>query len=262
MSAALATTPPERSASARFTAIGILREALTLMRGSLYGAWSIWAVATVFFTGTDLVDIIYGGGANPLHSPLTMISLAIRVIANIWVAAAAIRAFANRGAIWAIDLALLRYTAAFLLLIVGSIGLLLALSRLVVHPLIAMATSDTHISHIVSMAVTGAWLVGFTLLTVRWMPWIVALAIGDRVTRFSIAWQGMRGAMLAAIGAYLLVAPVMIAHFLLTIWAQSLAGSAQFWVTTLDGVVSVVQVMSGMAVAVVLYRHVADEKTF
>ena len=70
----------------------------------------------------------------------------------------------------------------------------------------------------------------------------------------------MRGVTLAAIGALIWIAPVTIAHFVLTAQAQHLRGAPQIALTVIDGLVSVLQVMLAMALAAVLYRFVAKNK--
>lgn len=242
------------------TSLEIVGESLSMLRQSLWARWDIWLFAAVFFTGTNIADIVFATPGSPLHSPMTIASLIVRIVADVWVVAAAIRAFTNRGAVWAIDVPLLRYAAASVALLAISMILLFIVARFVTHPLIALATHDAHKARVASLSVLCVWLLGFGIVTVRLSPWIAALAVGDNSIGLSAAWKAMRGATLAAIGAIVWTAPVPIAHLALTAQAQYLTGFSQIILTVIDSLVSVLQGLLAMAIASVLYRFVSENK--
>lgn len=213
-------------------------------------------IAAVFFTGTDVVDIVFASPGGPFHSPLMLASLAIRIVALVWIVAAAIRTFTGQTAIWAVNLPMLRCALAFAGLLVVSMLLLFVLSRFITGPLIAELTHNPQANQIASLVVLAIWLAVFAIITVRLSPWIAALAIGDNAIDLSTAWKGMRGATLAAIGALVWTSPVPIAHLVFTAQAQYVGGLLGLILTVIDGLVSVLQIMLAMAIAAALYRFV------
>lgn len=263
MSDTIAGTPPPDLCPARpsTTSLEIVAGSLSMLRQSLTARWSIWLVAAIFFTGTNILDILFGTPAHPFQSPLVIVSVIVRIVAYAIVSAAAIRAFTNQSEVWSINLSLLRSALAFAALLAASMVLLLIVSHFITRPLTAVITNDIHTRHVISLIVIAVWLVVFGIVTVRLSPWIAALAVGDKSANFKTAWQGMRGATLAAIGAVVWLSPVPLAHLTFTAQAQYLGkGSLGILLTSIDGLVSVLQVMLAMAIAAVLYRYVSKNK--
>jgi len=262
VSETIAGTPPpdRRPVRSSTTSLEIVAESFSLLGQSLTTRWDVWLLAAIFFTSTNIVDIVFAPPGNPFHSPLMVASLIIRVVANVWAVTAAARVLTMSGRVWAIDLPLLRCTGAFVALIVLSLVLMVIAKHVIVNPVIAAMTQVTHATHRALVVFTGVWLIGFAIVTVRLSAWLVALAIGDRAMDFSAAWRGMQGANLAAIGALIWTSPVPIGHLVLTSQAQDLRGPFQVALTVIDGLVSVLQVMLMMAMAAVLYRFASNNK--
>lgn len=258
MSETIAGTPPpdRRPVRPSMTSLEIVAESLSLLRQSLSARWDVWLVAAIFFTGTDVVDIVFASPGGPFRSPVTAVSLIVRVIALVWVVAAAIRGFTGQRMIWTVNLPMLRCAVAFAGLLVLSVLLLFGLSHFITRPLIGAMTHDPQANQIASLLVLAIWLVVFAIVTVRLSPWIAALAIGDNAINLSAAWKGMRGATLAAIGALVWTSPVPIAHLVFTAQAQYMGGLLGLILTVIDGLVSVVQILLAMAIAAALYRFV------
>jgi hypothetical protein len=263
VSESVAGTPPQdvRPVRSSTTSLEIVAESLSMLRQSLKARWGIWLVAAIFFTGTNIADIVFGTPAHPFQSPLVIASVIVRIVAYAIVSATAIRAFTNRLEVWSINLSLLRSALAFAALLAASMVLLLIVSHFITRPLTAAITNDIHARRVTSLIVVAVWLVIFGIVTVRLSPWIAALAVGDNAVNFKTAWQGMRGATLAAIGAVVWLSPVPLVHLAFTAQAQYLGSSSLGIVlTAIDGLVSVLQVMLAMAIAAVLYRHVSKNK--
>lgn len=236
------------------TSLEIVAESLSMLRQSFFARWDIWLVAALFFTVTNVVDIVLRTPGHPFQSPMVIVSLVVRVAAYILVVAAALRAFTGRKSVWSVDLPLLRYVAAFVALLLVGVVLLAFMHSI---PLILMRAYDPQASFAISLPLLFIWLFGFAVATLRIFPWIVALAVGDRSVGLSSAWRGMRGATLAGIGALIWTAPVLIVHLALTAEAKYLTGTPQLTLTVIDGLISVLEVMLNMAIAAVLYRFVA-----
>jgi len=204
----------------------------------------------MLFTGTDLVDIVYGAPQSGHgFSPAQIASLAIRVIAPLWVSTAAWRIMLGSArAAWAPDFAFWRYVLVSLLLFAVTFVPAVAATRLL-GPAIADAFHDPYQQTIARGAVAFALILLGTFVTIRLALWPVALAIGDRAVTFVTAWRATRGAVWAMIGALLLLGvPWLAAHFAATVWAQSLSGQARVTATAIDGILSVFQVAFGIAV--------------
>lgn len=242
------------------TSLEVVAESLASLRQSLSTHWEIWLIAAIFFTGTNIVDILFTTPGHPFQSPLSIASLIVRLMSYVLVVVAAMRAFTGQSSVWAINLPLLRTVAAFVALTVSSLLLLLAFTAFISRPLIGLMTADPQTQRMASLIVVSLWLIGFAIATVRLSPWIVALAINDRSIGLKTAWKGMRGATLAAIGALIWTAPIPIAHLALTAEAQYLTGTPQLIFAVIDGLISVLLVLISMAIAAALYRFVAKYK--
>lgn len=264
MSESIVGIPPPDRRPARpptTTSLEVVAETLASLRQSLGNHCEIWLIAAIFFTGTNVVDILFTTPGHPFQSPLSIFSLIVRLLSYVWVVVAAIRAFAGQSAVWTINLPLLRTVAAFVALTVSSMLLLFVFTAWISRPLIGLMTADPQSHRFAALIVLCIWLIGFAVATVRLSPWIVALAINDRSIGLKTAWKGMRGATLAAIGALIWTAPVPIAHVALTAEAQYLTGTSQLVFTVIDGLISVLLVLISMAIAAALYQFVAKYKS-
>jgi hypothetical protein len=233
----------------------IAGESLRLLGRSLWRALPVWIVAAVLFTGTNLVDIVYGS-PQPGHgfTPAQIVSLAIRVIAPLWVSTAAWRIMlgSSRPA-WAPDGAFWRYVLAALLITGATFGLALA-GVTALKPVILSAIHDKTGQMIARGAALFALLIAGTFVTIRLSLWPVALAIGDKSVTFVTAWRAARGAVWAMTGALLLLGvPWLAAHLAATMWAMSPTGQARVAATVIDGILSVLQVAFGVAVTAGAY---------
>ncbi|HVP85407.1 MAG TPA: hypothetical protein VMS78_11855 [Rhizomicrobium sp.] len=263
VSDSIAGIPPPDIRPARppsTTSLEIVAESLAMLRRSVSQHWSIWLVAAFFFTGTNIVDIVFGTRGNPFQSPLMVASLFVRVVSYVMVVVAALRTFTGGSSIWKVDQHLLRCAGAFFGLFALSIALLLLFTPFVARPVVEAVTADHQLKREISVAMVAVWFVLFAIVTIRLSPWIVALAVGDNSIGLRSAWKRMRGATLAGIGALIWTAPVPIAHLALTAEAQYLSGSIQLSFTVVDGLVSVLQVMIALAIAVALYNFAKKNK--
>jgi hypothetical protein len=239
----------------------MMGEALAVVARSLPRAWSVWLIAALFFTATNLADIVYGGGsdaAGTFHlTPLTVVSLAARVFFAVFIPAAALRAMlASRRNSWALDKGFWLFAGAFILLAVVSFGGAV-LATLVSQPLLHLAIADEHAYRVASLVLLFVYLLAGIVLTARLALWPVSALLGDASASVAASWRRMRGAVLPfLVASAVLVLPFLIAHFALTGWLENAAmrGSARLAWTIVDGLVSVFQVMLAMAVTAAAYR--------
>ena len=113
---------------------------------------------------------------------------------------------------------------------------------------------------IASLVLTIATFLVVAVLLIKVSLWPVAIVIGEREVTLPVAWQRMRGVVFAFIGALLGgIAPIFVAHVLLTIWAQSfpIDSDLRFQITVVDEIVSVFQVLVGTAVSAAAYVRLA-----
>lgn len=251
MSDTIAGIPPPyrgRYPAPTITSLEIVAQSLSLLRRSLSTRWDIWLVAVIFLVGTNIAGIGFAPMGDRPHASLSTASQIVRAVSYIPVAAAAVRAFTGRGSVWSIDLPLLRYMAA-------TLAALLAL-LIPMFFIIALAAFGTKAASAVSMAVFVGCILVLALVMLRVSPWLAALSVGDGSLHLSSAWKGMRGAMLAAVGAAIWLSPVLIVHIALNAEAQYQTGTAQLAFTIVDGLVCVLQLMIDMAIIAVLYLFV------
>ncbi len=239
----------------KVTTGGILKDGFKLLFESFWRALPIWIVAIILLTGTNLVDLIYGG-AKLTFTPLQMASLAIRVFATFLIPAAAFRTFIGgkhspwsmNGDFWLFCLVSLLLTALSFLAVIGV--------RFLAHPLLEQLLTDAGEVRIASLVLTIATFLVVAVLLIKVSLWPVAIVIGEREVTLPVAWQRMRGSAFAFIGALLGgIAPIFVAHVLLTVWAQSfpIDSDLRFQITVLDGIVSVFQVLVGTAMTAAAY---------
>jgi hypothetical protein len=233
----------------------IARESLRMLGHGFARALPVWLFAAVSFTGTNLVDIVYGApvaGHGLTHAQ--MVSLGIRLISPLIVSCAAWRIMLDsEDPPWSLNWDFWKYALATLLLIAVGFGIALAGVK-AAQPFFVSVLHDKTQQNIARGALAFALILLATIVTIRISLWPVALAIGDRAVTFRTAWRSTRGAALAMIGALILVAtPWFAGHFATTIWAQSLTGDRQITATVIDGIVSVLQVAFGVAVTAAAY---------
>jgi hypothetical protein len=241
----------------------MMREALATLVRSLPRAWSVWLVAALFFTATDLIDIVYGSGSDAAGAtafqltPLTAASLALRVFFAIFIPAAALRAMLpSRRSSWALDRGFWLFAGVFILLTIVSFGGAALATRLS-QPLLHLAIADEHAYRVASLVLLFVYLLAGIVLTARLALWPVSALLGDAGASVAASWRRMRGAVLPfLVASAILVLPFLIAHFALTGWLENAAmrGSARLAWTIADGFVSVFQVMLAMAVTAAAYR--------
>jgi hypothetical protein len=238
----------ERVTTAQIAVAGLKLTARSLLRSPL-----VWIVAFVLFTGTNLVDLVYGAGPGKALTALQIVSLAVRLFSNIWIVVVALRTFLDRRTVWALDRSFLTYVAFFIVYF----GVGLGIASVVGHALSAFVGQGARAVRVTAVL---SMLVAYCLLTIRIMLWPTALALGDRSVGLRESWRRTRGATLTMIGAFFALLPIAAVHFGLTAWATTLplSGDSRLIVTICDGVLSVVQVMLAMAFAAAIYKILGE----
>jgi hypothetical protein len=246
----------------QITVFRIAGESFRLLGRNLWRALPVWLFAIVTFTGTNLIDIVYGAPVTGHgFTAAQIVSLAIRVVAPLIVSSALFRVMlGSTHGPWSPDGAFWKYVLATALISGVAFGIAIAGVR-GLRPQMLVLVHDRAGQMIASGATAFAFILLGAILTIRLSLWPVALAIGDRAVTFVMAWRRTRGAVWAMTGALLLLAaPWIAAHFAATVWALSLSGQARVMATVIDGLVSVLQVASGIAVASASYRLLASPR--
>lgn len=236
----------------------MMGEALAVVARSLPRAWSVWLVAALLFTASEIADIVYSDAAGTFHlTPLTVASLTVRVFFAVFIPAAALRAMlASHHSTWGLDKGFWLFSGVFILLTVVSFGGAV-LATLASQPLLHLAIADEHAYRAASLVLLFVYLLAGIVLTARLALWPVSALLGDAGASVAASWRRMRGAVLPfLLASAVLVLPFLIAHFALTGWLENAAmrGSARLAWTIVDGLVSVFQVMLAMAVTAAAYR--------
>lgn len=249
------TDAAANNAALKVTTGGIISAGFNLLLKSFWRALPIWLVAIVLLTGTNLVDLVYGG-AKLTFTPLQIVSLTIRVFASFLIPAVAFRIFiGSKHGPWNLNRDFWLFLLVSFVLTALSFAAVIAVKYLT-QPILAQLIVDQDRLRLASLGLTIATFVVMAVVLIKVSLWPVAIVIGDRDVTLLVAWRRMRGAAFALIGALLAgIVPIFIAHVLLTSWAQSLPvdGDLRFQITVVDGIVSVFQVLVGTAMTATAY---------
>lgn len=250
----------ETERPARISVGRIVPLSLRLLFGSLGSGWAAWVLCAIIFTGTDLVDLIYRSG--DLHAPLSLASLAVRVVGALVVPVVIWRIMLPRDGrrVWAADGRFWRYAAAFVAINLVTVPLLFV-AKIVLRPIMHALPLDPALHRYAVYVEVFILALIILFVTLKLTLWTVALAIGDRDVGFVVSWRRTYGCLFAFFGALLaVILPFETAHFGLTALAQrgGFGATQTFWIVIADGLVTVPVVMGMAAVAAAVYRLAAE----
>lgn len=240
------------------TAGSLVRAALSLFTRRFGAAWSVWLVALVMLTATNVAVV---AAAEPRDLGFTegqLLAFGVRLLAVLWILAAAYRAqIGSESRLWALDPNFWRYF--FAQIVVSAITL--SLSRVLgdflytgVHRAIADGHSADNAWQVVSLA--RILLVG--LIFIRIMFWPVARAIGDRAMTLAAAWRATRGAASPIAGAWLvLIGPLVALRYVVALQIQDLAAEHRFWIAAGDGAFSAIVLIAAVCTISAAYKALA-----